>query len=208
MSQCNDRRQMWAMFSGFCFSMAAVTMLVAAVLPTNAEGAKARFDKEKKALDEAYAGELRSISKTYIVTLNVARKEALEANNLDEAQRIAVEIKDIEESVKVVAMPEQTPLPTVAKLTAKDVAGKKFWYSFAPDKYLVSFESNGTIKSSSRLNDHQWKIDKDGQLLILQKAGPTVAIGDTPYRARNGIVLSGRYVIDNTAKIITLAEQK
>jgi hypothetical protein len=64
--------------------------------PSETQRAKADFEKAKKALDDSYAKELKTIKKTYIAGLNAARKAALEKDDLDEAQRIALEVRELQ----------------------------------------------------------------------------------------------------------------
>jgi len=62
-----------------------------------AADATARYEKEKKFLDDAYTKALKEVQKTYLTSLTAARKTAIEKNDLDEAQAIVAVIKELEQ---------------------------------------------------------------------------------------------------------------
>jgi hypothetical protein len=117
--------------------------------------------------------------------------------------------KDVEEKMKATAPPEAIAMPPVAKLTAKDLVGKRFMYSVSSERYATSFDASGGIQSASIINNHVWKIDKDGRLLVTQRGagGKEVSLADEVYRTKQGIVIVGRYIIDNSAKFVIYAEE-
>jgi hypothetical protein len=184
----------------------AVAVAAGAADPVNepfksadAKAAQARFEKEKKNLDDAYQKELRTIQKTYTGALNAARKTALEKNDLDEAQRIAETIKGIEEV--------EPPVP--GKLTAKELVGRRFSFAVTttatPNGELVLGE-DGRIKEYSNDNEKFWKLNKDGKLFILTKDGRVSHSYDAYWRAANGFAFEGKFVAGKPPTLAVMFE--
>jgi hypothetical protein len=165
------------------------------IAQTSDEGYKSRrarkalvqYDEALKKLNQEYAKNLAGIQKQYADELEESRKAALEAKNLDDAQRILTTLIALEEEMK-----EGKAGPGFVLLSAKYGAADK-WIdvttnlrrllkrreplSVAPDELRVNDPAFGLKKSLAVVYQMQGKIHlemfSDGSSVVIPPARKT-----------------------------------
>jgi hypothetical protein len=99
--------------------------------------------------------------------------------------------------------------PAPGKLTAKELAGRRFWY-WSGGKADFVLGADGRVKEYPD-PEHEvfWRVDKDGKLLILNKDGKPTHIYDAQLRTPQGTYcFEGTWIRDGSAFGVSLMEQK
>jgi hypothetical protein len=109
------------------------------------------FKKGVAKLDEKYRKELEKARADYVLALGEARKEAIKANDLEEAQRIVAAIKDTEDAA------------TANKIAAvrQRVAGSAWEWTWKD--HILSLHADGTATTSWHKDEKgYWYVNPDG----------------------------------------------
>jgi|GEM_PF-6738937 len=124
--------------------------------------------------------------------LEKSKVEATKAGDLEKAIAIRDRLEKISDEPRI-----ETP---ASKLSAKDLAGKKFMFSTLKDNMIVTLEADGRITGHNHPNESTWKVTQDGKLLYYSQDGKLTWVWDQVRFGQKKLYIEGGYIDTSTGR--------